>query len=748
MKYTIDIPGGKQLGFDVGLYAKQAAGSTMVSLGETMVLTTVCADSNEKVGIDFLPLQVEYRERMSAAGKIPGGYFKREGKPSEKEVLSARIVDRPIRPMFPKGWYYETQIVAFIVCSDQQNDADVLAVCGASLSLLLSDIPFAESIAAVRVAKVDGQIVINPTFDELEKATYEFIVAGTKDSIVMVEGEAHEISEQEYLEALREGAAAVKIVCEGLERIAKECGLAKTKRVLTAAPDYSDLRAKVELLAANNLKALARTVLAKEERATKTSEAKNAVKEALKAELGEEKYAEIEGVLAGMLKDIEKREMREMILADNIRLDGRNTTTVRPISIQVGILPRAHGSSLFTRGETQSLSTVTLGSKRDEQSIEGLRPETTKRFMLHYNFPPFSVGEVGRMTGTGRREIGHGNLAERAIKNLLPPAEEFPYTMRIVSDILESNGSSSMATVCAGSLALFDGGVKLKKPVAGIAMGLIKEGDRSAILSDILGNEDFLGDMDFKVCGTRDGITACQMDMKIKGIDFALLERALMQAKEGRMHILGKMDEAITTPRGDLSAYAPRMTSIKIPVDMIGLVIGPGGKMIREIQAESGVEDISIEDDGTITISAVTGESAKKAQDMIEGLTKLPEEGTVYTAKVTQVREGLGVIMEFLPKKEGLMHISEIDYNRVENIGDLIQVGDVFDVKLIAVKPDGKFSLSRRALLEPPEGYVERPRREGGFGGGGGRGGDRRGGGDRDRRGGGGGRGGFDRGRR
>ncbi len=748
MIHSIELPGGKQLSFDIGKYAKQAAGSAVTSLGETMVLTTVCASEKASVGIDFLPLQVEYRERMAAAGKIPGGYFKREAKPSEKEVLSARIVDRPIRPMFPKKWYYETQIVAFVISSDQQNDADVLAVCGASLSLLLSDIPFAEAIAAVRVARIEGQIVINPTFDELEKADYEFIVAGTKDSIVMVEGESHEISEIEYLEALRAAADSVKLVCEGLERIARESGLAKAKREVAAPVDYPEIKLRIEELATSELRRLARTILTKEERSTQTTAAKDAVKEAIKTQFGEEKYTEAESYVAACLKEIEKREMREMILSDNIRLDGRNTTTVRPITIEVGVLPRAHGSSLFTRGETQSLSSVTLGTKRDEQSIEGLRPETTKRFMLHYNFPPFSVGEVGRMTGTGRREIGHGNLAERALRDLLPSSEEFPYAIRIVSDILESNGSSSMATVCAGSLALFDAGVHLKKPVAGIAMGLIKEGERSSVLSDILGNEDFLGDMDFKVCGTRDGITACQMDMKIKGIDFALLEKALLQAKEGRMHILGKMDEALSAARGDLSMHAPRMTTMKVPVDMIGLIIGPGGKMIREIQATSGVDDITIEDDGTLTIAATNGEAAAKAKAMIDGLTALPEEGTVYRAKVTQVREGLGAIMEFLPKKEGLMHISEIDYNRVDNISDLIQVGDEFDVKLIAVKPDGKFSLSRKALMEKPEGYVERPRREGGGdrGGRGGdrggdrggfRGGDRRGGGGGDRRGGG-----------
>ncbi|MEP7234347.1 MAG: polyribonucleotide nucleotidyltransferase [Ignavibacteriota bacterium] len=737
MIYDIEIGDGKKLSFELGRFAKQASGSAMTRLGDTMVLTTAIASPDVK-DVDFLPLQVEYRERAAAAGKIPGGYFKREGRPTEKEILSARLIDRPIRPMFPKTWRSETQIVAFVMCSDQQNDADVLGVCGASLSLLISDVPFHEPIAAVRVARVDGKIIVNPTFEDLEKADYEFVVAGTKDSITMVEGEGHEISEAEYLEALKIGSAATKLICEGQERIAKEFGT-KTKRFAELPEERPELKARVEALASADLKTLARTVLPKEERSEKTTAAKEAVKTVLKAELGEERFGVESKFISATLKEIEKREMREMILSDNIRLDGRNTTTIRPITCEISVLPRAHGSSLFTRGETQALTTATLGTTRDQQNIEGLLPETKKRFMLHYNFPPFSVGEVGRMTGTGRREIGHGNLAERAIKLMLPDEDKFPYAIRIVSDILESNGSSSMATVCAGSLALYDAGVPLKKPVAGIAMGLIKEGDRSAVLSDILGNEDFLGDMDFKVTGTREGITACQMDMKIKGISFELLEKALMQARDGRIFILDKMDAAISAPKPELSDFAPRLTTIMVPVDAIGLIIGPGGKMIRAIQAESGVDDISIEDDGRLTIAATNGVAAAKAKAMIDGLLKEPEEGTIYHAKVTQVREGLGAIMEFLPKKEGLMHISEIDYNRVENVSDLIQVGDEFDVKLIAVKGDGKFSLSRKALLEKPEGYVEReraPRRDDD------RGGDRRGGGDRDRRGGGDNRGG------
>jgi polyribonucleotide nucleotidyltransferase len=744
MVYDITIGGAgaaeKKLSFELAHFAKQASGSVMARQGDTMVLITAVAAAKAKEGIDYMPLQVEYRERSAAAGKIPGGYFKREGRPTEKEILSARMVDRPIRPMFPKHWRVETQLIALVMCSDQENDADVVATCGASLALLLSDVPFHEAVASVRVARLEGTIILNPTFTELEEADYEFVVAGTKDSIVMVEGESKEISEEDFLAALRVAADAIRQLCEGQERILRESGIGKTKRILDGIEPDAALVGHIETLAAADLKTLASTVLGKEERSDRTKTIYNNVGTALKASLGEDAFAVVAGSVNEIVHDIEKREMRNMILTQNLRLDGRNTTTVRPITCEVAVLPRVHGSALFTRGETQALCSVTLGTKRDEQSIEGLQPETTKRFMLHYNFPPFSVGEVGRMTGTGRREIGHGNLAERALKNLLPAAGDFPYTLRIVSDILESNGSSSMASVCGGSLALFDAGVPLKKPVSGIAMGLIKEGDSVAILSDILGNEDHLGDMDFKVTGTRDGITACQMDMKIKGINFEVLERALLQARDGRMHILDKMDAVLSKPKSELSTYAPRLTTVKIPVDMIGLIIGPGGKTIRQIQSEAGVE-INIEEDGTITIAALSGEASDKARAFINGLVAEAEEGATYSGRVTQVREGLGAIVEFLPKKEGLLHISEIDHQRIENVSDVIQVGDVFDVKLIAIKPDGKYSLSRKALMEKPEGYVERPPREdrGGYGDrGGDRGGDRRGGDDR--------RGGGDRG--
>ncbi len=538
MIYEIEYGHGKKMSFDVGRFAKQSNGSTMVRLGDTMALVAAVAAEKEKEGIDFMPLQVEFRERAAAAGKIPGGFFKREGRPTEKEILSARLIDRPIRPMFPAEWRVETQVVATIFCSDQEHDADTIAATGASLALLLSDIPFEEAVAEVRVARTNGEIIIDPTFSELENADYEFVVAGTKDSILMVEGESHEISEADFLEALRHAASAVRELCAGQDKILAECGIAKKKRIQDEHVMDSALVAQVEELSAAKLRELARTILAKEERSQQTHEAKESARKAITEKVGELQYEHIKGDVDHILHDIEKREMRNMILENNHRLDGRDSVTIRPITCEVGVLPRVHGSSLFTRGETQSLTSCTLGTKRDEQSIEGLQPETTKRFMLHYNFPPYSVGEVGRYSGTGRREIGHGNLAERALKGLVPPQEEFPYALRIVSDILESNGSSSMATVCAGSLAMYDAGVPLKKPVSGIAMGLIKEDNRTAILSDILGNEDHLGDMDFKVCGSRDGITACQMDMKIKGIDFEFARtRADASARWSHVHL-------------------------------------------------------------------------------------------------------------------------------------------------------------------------------------------------------------------
>ncbi|HZV13617.1 MAG TPA: polyribonucleotide nucleotidyltransferase [Candidatus Kapabacteria bacterium] len=730
--------GGMPMTFEVGKYAKQAGGSVMVRYGDTMALVTACAKEEPIVGGDFLPLQVEYRERTASVGRIPGGFFKREGRPSEKEILSARLIDRPIRPMFPENWRCETQVVITIFSSDMLNDADVLGACGASTALILSNIPFTTPIAEVRVGRVEGKFVINPTFKQLEDSEIDITIAGTADSILMVEGESAEVSEELLLEALQFGHEAVAKICKMQEELRKECG--SPKREVPPPAVAEDFVAQVNRIAQKKVAEITRKVLAKEER----SDAMKALRaETLAAVLAETPAADeaaqklMEKSIYKVVDDIEYVEMREMILAENKRLDGRNTKQIRPITCEVGLLPRTHGSALFTRGETQSLTTVTLGTKLDEQMIEGMHPETTKRFMLHYNFPPYSVGEVGRFGTPGRREIGHGNLAERALKRVAPKEADFPYTMRIVSDILESNGSSSMATVCAGSLALFDGGVPMPKPVAGIAMGLIKEKDRVAVLSDILGNEDHLGDMDFKVAGTRDGITAFQMDIKIQGISMEIIKTALHQAKEGRLHILGEMAKAIDKPRPDVSPFAPRLTTLKVPVDMIGAVIGPGGKTIRGITEASGAE-VNIEDDGTVTVAAVDSAAADKAIEMIKKIVELPEEGKVYHGRVTQIKEGIGAIVEFLPKREGLVHISQLDFNRVENVDDVVHVGDEFDVKLLEVRADGKYSLSRRACMPQPEGFVEPERRRH-------EGGDRRDGhrgGDRDRRGGGGYRGG------
>ncbi len=688
VKKEIQI-GNKTLSLETGRFAKQADGAVMARYADTMVLATVVAHKESEDDLDYFPLQVEYREKMSSAGKIPGGFLKREGRPSDKEILSARLIDRPIRPMFPEGYHNETQIIVNVFSSDQQNDADVLGACAASAALMISDSPFDGPIAEVRIGRVNGELLINPTFDELEASDMDVTVAGTDDSIVMVEGESREISESDILAALKFAHESIKKICALQRELAAEIKMQKRPVVLSEI--NPDLLAAVKTIAAEKIRTTVNTVLAKDDR----SKANAAIAEEVKTALNE-KFPEQEDAIKQILHDIEKVEMREMILAKKKRLDGRGLADIRPIAIELGILPRAHGSALFTRGETQSLTTVTLGTKLDEQMVDGLLPKTTRRFMLHYNFPPFSVGETGRLA-TGRREVGHGNLAERALKNILPDGKDFPYTVRIVSDILESNGSSSMATVCAGSLALFDGGVPLKKSVAGIAMGLVKEGDRVAILSDILGNEDHLGDMDFKVAGTRDGITAFQMDIKIKGISFEIIEKAVQQAKDGRIHKLAIMDAAISAPRGDLSQYAPRLTTLKIPVDMIGAVIGPGGKNIRNIVAESGAE-VNIEDDGTIVIAATSKEASEKARAMIGRITEVPEVGKTYKATVKKIMD-FGAFVEILPGKEGLVHVSQLDVKRIEKVADFVKVGDVFDVKLLEIDDKGRLNLSRKAVM-------------------------------------------------
>lgn len=729
IRKEIDLDGGKKISIETGKMAKQADGSAIVSMGETMVIATVVSDKTPPpLNQDFFPLQVEYREKYYAAGKFPGGFIKRESRPSEKEVLSARLIDRALRPLFPDGYYQDTQIIISVISSDQLNDADVLGGIAASAAVMVSDIPFSNSMSEVRVGRINGEFVINPNINELSRSDIDISIGGTVDTICMLEGEMNEISEAEMLDAIRFGHEAIKKICSLQDEIAAE--VAKPKRSFLAISAPEDLQENIRELCEAPLKELAYMPLGKEERAEKTSEIYKSVTEQILNRYKEEITADDvaadpskalylnEQIVSGHIHKIEKNVMRHMILDDAKRLDGRTLEEVRPISIELGLIPRAHGSALFTRGETQALVALTLGTKKDAQMIDTLLDDTEKRFMLHYNFPPFSVGETGRVGGVGRREIGHGNLAERAIKKVVPADTEFPYTIRIVSEILESNGSSSMASVCGGTLAAMDGGVPLKRPVSGIAMGLIKEGDKYAVLSDILGNEDHLGDMDFKVAGTQDGITACQMDIKIDGLDYHILEQALEQSRKGRLHILDKMTEAIAGPRTEIGKYAPRLSTIQVPVDAIGMIIGKGGETIRSITEETGAE-INVDDDGTVTIAAPSGEGASAAIETIKTLISKPEVGTVYLGKVKDIREELGAFVEILPKTDGLVHISEIAKERVSKVSDYLKPGDRVKVKLIDIRRDprtGKtrFALSIKALLDAePEQENGSPAQEG-----------------------------------
>ncbi len=689
MVYNKEIEiGNKKLSIETGKLAKQANGAVMVRYGDTMVLVTAVAGALREE-IDFFPLQVEYREKYFAAGKIPGGFFKREGKPTDKEVLSSRLIDRPIRPLFPDEYRNDTQIVATVYSYDNENDADVIAAVGASAALMVSDIPFLEPIGEVRVGRINGQYIINPTHLEIEASDLELVVAGTESSIIMVEGEAKEISEEEFLNALKFAHTEIVKIINMQKELRELCG--KPKMEVKVKEVDENLVNDVKSLAYDKFAAIVGSVLAKEERSNKNKELTDEVIAALA-----EKYPEKESAIKEILHDIEKELMRRQILEKGIRLDGRDTKTVRPISIELGLLPRTHGSALFTRGETQSLTTLTLGIKGDEQIIDGLKTEYKKSFMLHYNFPPFSVGETGKIMGPGRREVGHGNLAERALKYVAPEGEKFPYILRINSDILESNGSSSMATVCAGSLAMMDGGVPTKCAIAGIAMGLIKEGDQYAILTDILGNEDHLGDMDFKVAGSTNGITAIQMDLKIQGISFETMEAALAQAKEGRMHILSIMNQAITKHRESISVYAPTLLSTKIRPEKIGALIGPGGKNVQAIQKEFSVE-IAIDEDGTVHISGQDKSQAQKAKEYIKLFTTEPEVDKIYMGKVIKLAE-FGAFVEFLPGIQGLLHISQLDTKRIEKVEEVLKEGERVKVKLLKIE-NGKYSLSRKAAL-------------------------------------------------
>ncbi|WP_456407599.1 polyribonucleotide nucleotidyltransferase [Caldithrix abyssi] len=690
IKKSIEL-NGQDLTIETGKLAKQAHGSALVRYGDTMVLVTVVANDEMTEQRDFMPLTVEYREKMFAAGKIPGGFIKREGRPSEKEILSARLIDRPIRPLFPDNFFYETQIIASVLSMDRENEPDVLAGIGASAALVFSDIPFEGPIATVRVCKLNDSYVINPTIDQIENSQLELVVAGSEESIMMVEGEGKEVPEDFILEAITHAHEAIKKIIALQKEIAAELNVVKREVPELEFPE--GLEEKVTELAVERVKEAIR-IGEKIER----QKALKAIKEEIIEQLQEE-YPESERLIATVLHDLEKQLMREMVLNEQRRLDGRGYVDIRPISCEVDLLPRTHGSALFTRGQTQALGVVTLGTKSDEQIVEALEGESSKRYLLHYNFPPFSTGEAKPIRGVSRREVGHGNLAERALKPVIPEAEEFPYTIRVVSEVLESNGSSSMATVCAGSMALMAAGVPIKSAVAGIAMGLIKEDDKIAILSDILGDEDHLGDMDFKVAGTSKGVTAVQMDIKIGGISQEIMARALQQAREGRMHIMEKMNEAIDKPRDEISPWAPKIIEFHVPVDKIGLIIGPGGKTIRGIIEDAGSEiDINIDEDGKVTVASPDMEAAYKAQRIIESMTEEPVLGKAYRGIVKRVKD-FGCFVEFLPGREGMVHISELDVQRTNKVTDVVKEGDEIDVVITRIEPNGKIALSRKAFL-------------------------------------------------
>jgi len=684
--------GSSTLRLETGKLAKQAGGSVIVRYGDSVVLVTACRSASPREGIDFLPLTVDYREYTYASGRIPGGFFKREGKPSEKEVLTSRVIDRPIRPLFPGGWRYESQIIALVLSADQENDTDVLAITGASAALALSDIPFTKTIAGVRVGLVDDQIVINPTFAQRKQSKLDLVVAGSKDGLVMVEAGAKEVSEEQVVGALEAAHTAIKQIVAAIDELAKESG--RKKVTVTVKEIAAEVVQEVEGKAFGALQAAMR-LHDKLENYSQVDE----VQKTLIASYPDtdiERRADAKQVF----KDLKEKVLREEVLTHGVRLDGRKFDQVRPIWIETGVLPRTHGSAVFTRGETQALVTCTLGTAEDAQKIESFEGETWKSFMLHYNFPPFSVGETGRMSGPGRREVGHGALAERALTPMLPGEDQFPYTVRVVSDILESNGSSSMASVCGGSLAMMDAGVPLKHAVAGIAMGLVmdEKTGKYAVLSDIAGAEDHYGDMDFKVAGTSDGITALQMDIKVSGITMEVMRKALEQARQGRIHILGIMKDAIESPRTNISQHAPRIVTIRIPVDKIRDVIGPGGKMIRSIIERTGVK-IDVEDDGRVNVASADEASAQKAISIIQELTATPELNKTYLGKVQRITD-FGAFVEIMPGTDGLLHVSEIANHRVKDVRDELKEGEQLLVKVINIDPTGKIRLSRKALLQ------------------------------------------------
>ena len=691
--------GGRVISLETGRLARQANGAVWVEYGDSRVLVTACAEESRREGIDFLPLTVDYQEKIFSVGRIPGGFIKREARPQQREVLTSRLIDRPIRPLFPDNYNMETQIIATVFCADMENDTEVMAMIGASAALHVSDMPFQGPIAGVRVGLIDGEFVCNPAYADLARSRMDILVAASSEAIVMVEGQTEEVSEDEMVQGLMKAFEWAQPVIELQNKLREAVG--KPIMELPEIEVDEDLKKKIEEMALPGLRE-AYSIADKQARYAALDKVKKQVKEAL-AELPEKDLPKV----PAYLKEIKYRYVRDLYTREKARIDRRALDEVRPITIETGLLPRVHGSALFSRGETQSLVSVTLGTLSDSQRVDDMLGDRKKRFFLHYNFPPYSVGEVRRMGAPGRREVGHGNLAERALERQIPiDTDEFPYTARIVSEILESNGSSSMASVCGGCLAMMDAGVPITKPVAGIAMGLIKEGDTVLILSDILGDEDHLGDMDFKVCGTRDGITAIQMDLKIGGIDRDILSRALAQAREGRMYILDKMLEHIPEPRPEYSAYAPRIITIHINPDRIRDVIGQGGKTIREIVEQTGCK-IDVEDDGSILVASPNLEDCNRAIEIIKGLTEEPEVGKVYNGRVIRIVD-FGAFIEIIPGIEGLLHISEVDHKRIDKVEDYLHEGDMIDVKLIDFERNGKLRLSRRALLPKPEGGSER----------------------------------------
>ena len=698
---TITLPDGRTIVLETGKLAKQADGSVMLKMGNTMLLATVVSAQEAGEDVDFMPLSVDYREKYSAAGRFPGGFFKREMKASDYEILVSRLVDRALRPLFPDDYHADTIVNVILFSGETEEMPDALAGLAASAALSVSNIPFGGPISEVRVARIDGKFVINPKYSDLQRADLELMVGATRENILMVEGEMNEVSEDVMIEAIRVAHEEIKRHCDAQIELAKELGI--VKRTYCHETNDEELRQRVHDFCYDRAYTIAKSQLPKQERAAAFEGLLNDFWQTI----AEDERPALTVMVNRYYHAVEKEAMRKMILNDKVRLDGRKTDQIRPIWCEVDYLPCTHGSSIFTRGETQSLCSVTLGSKSDEKMVDEVLYEGSERFTLHYNFPPFSTGEARPTRAPGRREIGHGNLAHRALKSMLPPEEEFPYAIRVVSDILESNGSSSMATVCAGTLALMDAGVKMRKPVSGIAMGLISdtENKRFAILSDILGDEDHLGDMDFKVTGTRDGITATQMDIKVDGLPYEVLAQALEQARVGRMHILGKILETIPEPRADLKPNAPRSEQMSIPRDMIGAIIGPGGKVIQEMQRETGTQ-INIEEvdnKGVITIYSSSLDAMAAARKRINAIVAIPEVGEIYHGKVKSITH-YGAFVEIMPNRDGLLHVSEIDWKRVEKVEDYFKVGDEVDVKLLEIEAKtGKLRLSRKALIPKPQ---------------------------------------------